>query len=151
MKTQLKQQIETTLKENNITLCDFANYIDVSKEQLMGDLEPDTLDIRTLEQICKALKIPMYSWYGEMTDSCATSTYYNAIKLRQDINLNEMIAELLINKHISLSEFADYINVPEEELVKYPKTGQISVRTVEQLSKEFRIPLYPLLKKINNN
>ena len=60
---QLRDRIEAFLEARGKTLADLAEYLDISVEDLKTDLSAKSLQLRTLEEISKLLKIPLYDLF----------------------------------------------------------------------------------------
>ena len=56
----LKERIIAVLAARNLTYKQLTDYLGVSEQQLDHALEQNTIEIRTLEQISKDLRIPLY-------------------------------------------------------------------------------------------
>ncbi|MBI2268828.1 MAG: helix-turn-helix transcriptional regulator [Bacteroidetes bacterium] len=153
MKTSIKQQIAEFLKEKDITLSDFAEYINVSEAELQGDLDPNKLDLRTLEQICKVLRIPIYSCFARSnyTASFTSTVYFAKRKGGEKMRLNEMLIKALKERNMTLREFADSINISEQEFCTAFKPCEMNVRTLERISKELHVPFYSLLNTVHGS
>jgi transcriptional regulator with XRE-family HTH domain len=59
----LKERIIAVLAARNLTYKQLTDYLGVSEQQLDHALEQNTIEIRTLEQISKELRIPLYSFF----------------------------------------------------------------------------------------
>ena len=60
---QLRERIEAFLEARGKSLADLADYLDISVEDLKTDLSAKSLQLRTLEEISKLLKIPLYDLF----------------------------------------------------------------------------------------
>jgi len=60
---QLRDRIEAFLEARGKTLADLAEYLELSVEDLKTDLSAKSLQLRTLEEISKLLKIPLYDLF----------------------------------------------------------------------------------------
>ena len=61
----LKEKILSLLEENNYSYTQLAEFIGISEDKLDYALETETLEVRTLELISKALRIPLYSFFRD--------------------------------------------------------------------------------------
>jgi transcriptional regulator with XRE-family HTH domain len=59
----LKERIVAVLAARNLTYKQLTEYLGVTETQLDHALEQNTIEIRTLEQISKELRIPLYSFF----------------------------------------------------------------------------------------
>lgn len=75
----LKERIVAVLAARNLTYKQLTDYLGMSEQQLDHALEQNTIEIRTLEQISKELRIPLYSFFRspEETLSPEGQPYYN--------------------------------------------------------------------------
>ncbi len=75
----LKERIVAVLAARNLTYKQLTDYLGVSEQQLDHALEQNTIEIRTLEQISKELRIPLYSFFRGPDDSVDDDTkpFYN--------------------------------------------------------------------------
>lgn len=76
----LKERIIAVLAARNLTYKQLTDYLGVSEQQLDHALEQNTIEIRTLEQISKELRIPLYSFFrnpDEPGESLEGQPYYN--------------------------------------------------------------------------
>ena len=60
----LKQQILDILKKENHSFKELAEYLSMSEDELTTALETKKLELRTLEEMSKGLKIPLYSFFS---------------------------------------------------------------------------------------
>jgi transcriptional regulator with XRE-family HTH domain len=76
----LKQRIEAILKTRDYSYKALVDHLGTTEEALDKALAQSTIEIRTLEHISKALRIPLYSFFrtphGE-TDEEAQKNFYN--------------------------------------------------------------------------
>jgi len=75
----LKERIIAVLNSRKLTYKQLTEYWGVTEDQLDHALEQNNIEIRTLEQISKELRIPLYSFFRhpeEMGDGNEHS-YYN--------------------------------------------------------------------------
>lgn len=75
----LKERIVAVLAARNLTYKQLTDYLGMSEQQLDHALEQNTIEIRTLEQISKELRIPLYSFFRspEEVGSEQGQPYYN--------------------------------------------------------------------------
>lgn len=59
----LKQKIEEILLREHYTFSELADYLKLSEAELATALDNRTLELRYLEEISKALKVPLYSFF----------------------------------------------------------------------------------------
>jgi len=59
----LKKRIETFLEARDKSLDDLAEYLELTLDELERALSSKSLEVRTLENISKALRIPLYSFF----------------------------------------------------------------------------------------
>jgi transcriptional regulator with XRE-family HTH domain len=75
----LKERIIAVLNSRKLTYAQLTEYLGLTEDQLDHALEQNTIEIRTLEQISKELRIPLYSFFRnpeEITDN-PEHPYYN--------------------------------------------------------------------------
>ena len=65
MSLNLKSRVSVFLKGRKKTLKDLADYIEISEDLLDNALADNSLEIRTLEKISKALQIPLFSFFRD--------------------------------------------------------------------------------------
>jgi len=65
MVLNLKGRVNAFLKGRKKTLKDLADYIEISEDLLDQALADNSLEIRTLEKISKALQIPLFSFFRD--------------------------------------------------------------------------------------
>ncbi len=74
----LKERIVAVLKAKDFTYQELVNYLGTTEEVLDKALEESSIEIRTLEQISKELRIPLYSFFrGPVNDEGDEQAYYN--------------------------------------------------------------------------
>jgi len=59
----IKTQLIDILKKENYTFPQLAEYLNMSEEDLSNALNNKTLELRNLELISKALRVPLYSFF----------------------------------------------------------------------------------------
>jgi transcriptional regulator with XRE-family HTH domain len=75
----LKERIIAVLAARNLTYKQLTDYLGLSEQQLDHALEQNTIEIRTLEQISKELRIPLYSFFRgpEQDGETEPQPFYN--------------------------------------------------------------------------
>lgn len=75
----LKERIIAVLDSRKLTYKQLTEYLGVTEQQLDHALEQNTIEIRTLEQISKELRIPLYSFFRNPDDinNEGEHPYYN--------------------------------------------------------------------------
>lgn len=64
-KIKLKQRILEVLSMNDYTYQELSEYLGITQKELDKQFEEGTLEVRTLELISKALRIPLYSLFRD--------------------------------------------------------------------------------------
>ena len=64
-KIKLKEKVLQVLKLNNYTYSQLADHVGLSEKVLDKQFADNTLEVRTLELISKALRIPLYSLFRD--------------------------------------------------------------------------------------
>lgn len=59
----LKHRIEVFLNARNKTLVNLADHIEMDLDELERGISDSSVEVRTLENISKALRIPLYSFF----------------------------------------------------------------------------------------
>lgn len=59
----IKSQLLEILKKENYTFPELAEHLGTTEEELTQDLNNKTLELRNLELISKALRVPLYSFF----------------------------------------------------------------------------------------
>jgi transcriptional regulator with XRE-family HTH domain len=59
----LKKRIEAFLEAREKTLDDLADYLEINIDELERGISDNSVEVRTLENISKALRIPLYSFF----------------------------------------------------------------------------------------
>jgi transcriptional regulator with XRE-family HTH domain len=59
----IKTQLVEILKKENYTFTQLAEYLNMSENNLTDALNNKTLELRNLELISKALRVPLYSFF----------------------------------------------------------------------------------------
>ena len=65
--THLKDKVLAVLKLNNHTYKELSDHIGLSEKELDKQFQDNSLEVRTLELISKALRIPLYSLFRDTT------------------------------------------------------------------------------------
>lgn len=75
----LKERIIAVLTSRNLTYKQLTEYLGITEQQLDHVLEQNTIEIRTLEQISKELRIPLYSFFRHPEDTAQgeNQPFYN--------------------------------------------------------------------------
>jgi transcriptional regulator with XRE-family HTH domain len=63
MTMDIKSQLVEILKKENYTFSQLAEYLNMSEDDLTDALNNKTLELRNLELISKALRVPLYSFF----------------------------------------------------------------------------------------
>lgn len=92
----LKNRVIEILTERNNTYAQLAEYICLSEADLDFALDHNSVNIRTLELISKALRISLYSFFKEKGDLSASAKqkYYFDLWAPDETRLKEDIVEL---------------------------------------------------------
>jgi hypothetical protein len=110
----LKSKLTEILDKENHTFAELAEYLHMTEEGLTHELNNKTLEIRNLEAISKALRVPLYSFFraeGFKFDLPAKPYYVNkfwtgddhrktAAELRHEI---EILREIISSKEAQLA------------------------------------------------
>jgi len=67
-KMSLLSRINTFLKSRGQTLDDLAEYLEMDLDELKRGISDSSVEVRTLENISKALRIPLYSFFPGFID-----------------------------------------------------------------------------------
>lgn len=65
MTMDIKSQLVEILKKENYTFPQLAEYLNMSEDDLTYALNNKTLELRNLELISKALRVPLYSFFRD--------------------------------------------------------------------------------------
>lgn len=104
----IKSKVEEILNKENYTFSQLAEYLHMTESGLTHELNNKTLELRNLEAISKALRVPLYSFFrneGFKFDYSQKPYYINKLwtgedenkskeQLREEINLLRQIIEL---------------------------------------------------------
>lgn len=63
------------------------------------------------------------------------------------MDLSDTINQILKQKQVTFSTFAEHIDVPEEQLRESLEKNSIEIRILERMSKELKIPLYRFFRQ----
>ncbi|MCA0429714.1 MAG: hypothetical protein LCH32_04360 [Bacteroidetes bacterium] len=59
----IKSQLIQILEKENYTFAQLADFLNMPEDELTNELNNKTLDLRNLELISKALRVPLYSFF----------------------------------------------------------------------------------------
>lgn len=78
MPMEIKLQLIEVLKKENYTFSQLAEYLNMSEQDLTDALNNKTLELRNLELISKALRVPLYSFFrsGDISVNYNEKPYY---------------------------------------------------------------------------
>lgn len=99
----LKERIIEILTAQNHTYAQLAKYIGMSHEDLDFALEHNSIDIRTLELVSKALNLSLYSFFRDIQSGTTTADinrFLNPWKIREKELMREI--ESLKNEIVEL-------------------------------------------------
>ena len=93
--TTLTQKIQKVLATENYTFKQLADYLQLTEEQLETGLTQKTLELRHLEEISKNLKVPLYSFFRENSETtdAIKAHYTNKIWKQEDSSSPQMLQE----------------------------------------------------------
>lgn len=119
----LKERIVAVLKAKDFTYQELVNYLGTTEEVLDKALEESSIEIRTLEQISKELRIPLYSFFrGPVNEEGDEEAYYNVnIWAPAEIQLlteNERLRKEIETIKLELARKELLIQSLEEQLKK---------------------------------
>lgn len=119
----LKERIVAVLKAKDFTYQELVNYLGTTEEALDKALEESSIEIRTLEQISKELRIPLYSFFrGPVNEEGDEEAYYNVnIWAPAEIQLlteNERLRKEIETIKLELARKELLIQSLEEQLKK---------------------------------
>ena len=93
---ELKSRIIDLLKKHDHTYSELAKYVGLTEEQLDTVLQNNSIEIRTLESISKAIQVPLYSFFrdpdGKFKDT--VPVYTNSIWVNEEEALKKEISRL---------------------------------------------------------
>ncbi|MBI2721116.1 MAG: hypothetical protein HYX39_02960 [Bacteroidetes bacterium] len=75
---EIKSRLIEILKKENYTFSQLAEYLNMSEDDLTNALNNKTLELRNLELISKALRVPLYSFFrsGDSEINYTEKPYY---------------------------------------------------------------------------
>lgn len=111
----LKEKVMAVLKMNGHTYAQLAEHVGITEKELDRQFADNSLEVRTLEQISKGLRIPLYSLFRDSP---------------VEVNYDE---ELYYNVDIWGKE-----GVQLRTRLKKDAQGNISDKELERLKKELR-------------
>ena len=111
----IKSKVEEILAKENYTFTQLAEYLHMTEGGLTHELNYKTLELRNLEAISKALRVPLYSFFrneGFKFDFNQKPFYVNKLWTGDDSekNKNQLEEEISLLKQI--------IELKEEQLKK---------------------------------
>ena len=123
-KIKLKEKVLQVLKLNNYTYSQLADHVGLSEKVLDKQFADNTLEVRTLELISKALRIPLYSLFRDTNYELKfdEELYYNV-----DIWGKEGVELRTVLKKDSLG------NIAEGEIEKLRKELQEKERLLRDM------------------
>ena len=103
----LKNRIEVFLKARNKTLADLADHIGMDLSELEHGITDSSVEVRTLENISKALRIPLYSFFpGDLTRAEKNEIpYYDRRLPDKDLSNDVSEAKFLTDEIKFLSKY----------------------------------------------
>jgi transcriptional regulator with XRE-family HTH domain len=128
-KINLKEKVLQVLKLNNHTYSELAEHVGLSEKELDKQFSDSTLEVRTLELISKALRIPLYSLFRDTTYefNFDEEMYYNVdIWGREGVELRTTL------KKDSLG------NIAEGEIEKLRKELQEKEKLLREMEDKLR-------------
>ncbi|MBI2968200.1 MAG: hypothetical protein HYY40_10370 [Bacteroidetes bacterium] len=120
MALNLKNRIIAFLEARNYTFKDLAGYLELDEDYLTRVLDENSLEIRTLESISKALRIPLFSFFHDPSrpPKKAEVPFYT-------MHLPEPTMEKIDRKRViedleyEIKVLKDIVRDKEEQLSKY--------------------------------
>ncbi len=111
----IKEQLLEILKKENYTFSQLADFLSMPEEELSVALNEKTLDLRSLELISKALRVPLYSFFRDPNNkfnSFEKPFYINKLWTGDDTvkSKEDLQEEIILLKQIIL--------LKEEQLAK---------------------------------
>ena len=106
----IKTKITEILQKENYTFTQLADYLHMTEDGLTTELNNKTLELRNLEAISKALKVPLYSFFradGVKFDSTLHPFHTNKMWMGDDDlkSMEQLEAEIkLLTQIIHLKE-----------------------------------------------
>jgi len=102
----IKSKVIEILSKENYTFTQLADYLHMTEEGLTMELTNKTLELRNLEAISKALRVPLYSFFrteGVKFNSSEKPIYINKLwtgdddtKTAQELNLEIKLLKQII-------------------------------------------------------
>ncbi len=111
----IKTKVIEILEKENYTFSQLASHLHMSEDLLSTELNNKTLELRNLEAISKALRVPLYSFFRAENfkfDYSEKPYYINRLWTGDDDNKTE----LQLTEEISLLK--KIITLKEEQLIK---------------------------------
>ena len=111
----VKAQLIEILKKENYTFDQLADYLSMGEEELTNALNNKTLELRKLELISKALRVPLYSFFRSdnfKIDYNEKPYYINKLLTEADASKDSQV----LQKEIDLLKQIIYLK--EEQLNK---------------------------------
>jgi transcriptional regulator with XRE-family HTH domain len=111
----IKSKIQEILSKEEYTFTQLADYLQMSEDQLSAAISNKTLELRNLEAISKALRVPLYSFFRNSDfkiDLSHKPYYVNRLWTGEDETKTraQLEAEINLLKQI--------IQMKEEQLMK---------------------------------
>ena len=92
----LKSKITEILNKENYTFAELATYLNKSELELSEELYNNTLELKSLEEISKVLRVPLYSFFrGENVKFDYTQKPYYVNRLWTGDDTHKTVAELM--------------------------------------------------------
>ena len=123
----LKNKVLELLEEKKFSYSDLASYLGITEATLDHALDTETLEVRTLELISKALRIPLYSFFRDPVKmekqlNANETAYYDA-KIWEDTNFqfrseNEKLRQELQDCKKEIEKRDQIIDALESQLKK---------------------------------
>ena len=111
----LKNRIEVFLKSRDKTLADLADHIGMDLAELEHGITDSSVEVRTLENISKALRIPLYSFFpGDLSKSEKNEIPYYDRRL-PDSDLSKDISEVKFLKD-EIKFLSNYLKNRQKQL-----------------------------------
>ncbi|MCA6435074.1 MAG: hypothetical protein ACK5QC_01765 [Bacteroidota bacterium] len=103
----IKSQLIKILEKENYTFAQLADFLNMPEEELSNELNNKTLDLRNLELISKALRVPLYSFFRSDNQNLLNLEkpyYINKLWTGDDANKSkeQLEEEIILLKQIIL-------------------------------------------------
>lgn len=103
----IKSQLIKILEKENYTFAQLADFLKMPEEKLSNELNNKTLDLRNLELISKALRVPLYSFFRSDSQNLLNLEkpyYINKLWTGDDANKSkeQLQEEIILLKQIIL-------------------------------------------------